>query len=103
MLFAWARGEQQWHVVAIGRTLCFFEYSERQLDGIRSTVWRDLIMSSRYNPIQEMFYSNQDVFNVMFTWVNQFAVFVFRLDGTIQTLNADVESTSCAVAVTQRV
>jgi SAM-dependent methyltransferase len=92
MLFAWARGEQKWHLVAIGRTLCFFEYSDRQLDGIRSHAWRDLVFSSRRNPIQEAFQSNQDIFNVMFTWQDSFAVCVFWQDGTIQTLNTDVNN-----------
>ena len=27
-----------------------------------------------------------------FTWENQFSVFMFRLDSTVQALNADVES-----------
>jgi ubiquinone/menaquinone biosynthesis C-methylase UbiE len=99
MLFAWARGEQKWHVVAIGPTLCFFEYSERELDGIRSTVWRELIFSSRENPLQDVFYRNQDVFNVMFTWKDQFSVFVFRLDGTIEALNANVDSISPGVVL----
>jgi len=103
MLFAWAKGEQKWHVVAIGRTLCFFEYSERQLDGVRSTVWRELIFSSRHNPLQDVFYENLDVFNVMFTWKDRFSVFVFRLDGTIQTLNADVDKTSTQLALLDRV
>ena len=93
MLFAWARGEQKWQAVTIARTLCFFKYSERQLDGIRSPVWRDLIFSGRHNSIQEVSYSNQDVFNVMLTWTDRFSVFVFRLNGTIETLNADVTST----------
>ena len=92
MLFAWARNLQKWHVVDIGRNLCFFEYSERQLDGIGSPIWRDRIRSEWCNPFQEIFYKNQDIFNVMFTWENQFSVFVFRLDGTVQALNADVET-----------
>lgn len=92
MLFAWARGEQIWQVVAIGGALCFFEYSERQLDGIRSSVWRDLVFSRRRNPVQEVFHENQDVFNVMFTWNDRFPVFVFRLDGTIETLNVDIDT-----------
>jgi len=92
MLFAWARNGQKWHVVDIGRTLCFFEYSERQLDGIRSPVWRDHILSEWHHPFQEIFYENQDVFNVMFTWENQFSALMFRLDGAVQALNADVES-----------
>jgi hypothetical protein len=89
-LFAWARNIQKWHVVAIGPHLCFFEYSERQLDGIRSSVWRDLIMSKWYNPLQEVFYNNHDLFNVMFTWDDDFSVFVFRLDGTVKALNAEI-------------
>jgi hypothetical protein len=92
MLFAWARNLQKWHVVAIGRNLCFFEYSERQLDGIGSPIWRDLIRSEWCHPFQEVFYKNQDIFNVMFMWENQFSVFIFRLDGTVQTLNTDVEA-----------
>jgi len=90
-LFAWARGLQTWHVVAIGHHLCFFEYSDRQLDGIRSSLWRDRILSKWHDPLQEIFYDNQDVFNVMFPWKDEFSVFVFRLDGTIQALNAQVE------------
>jgi hypothetical protein len=92
MLFCWARGEQQWHVVAIGRTLCFFEYSERELDGLRSPAWREIIFSRRHHPLQEAFYSNQDAFNVMFSWKDHFSVLVFRLDGTIQSLGAEVGS-----------
>jgi Methyltransferase domain len=88
-LFAWARGLQKWHIVAIGQSLCFFEYSDRELDGIRSTVWRDLVFSRRQNPIQEAFYTNQDAFNVMFTWNDAFSVWLFRLDGTVRTFNLD--------------
>jgi SAM-dependent methyltransferase len=88
-LFAWAKNLQKWHVVGIGRNLCFFEYSERQLEGIRSSIWRDLIFSEWHNPLQEVFYNNQDLFNVMFTWVGEFSVFLFRLDGTVEALNAE--------------
>jgi SAM-dependent methyltransferase len=89
MLFAWAKGLQKWHVVAIGHTLCFFEYSNRELEGIGSTLWRDRIFSERHDPIQEMFYPNQDAFNVMFTWEDRFSVFVFLLDGTIHSLDGE--------------
>jgi hypothetical protein len=78
--------------VDIGRNLCFFEYSERQLDGVGSPIWRDRILGEWCDPFQAVFYENQDVFNVMFTWEHQFSVFIFRLDGTVQTLNADVEA-----------
>jgi Methyltransferase domain len=94
MLFAWARNLQKWHVVDIGTNLCFFEYSERQLDGVRSPIWRDRILSEWCDPFQAVFYENQDVFNVMFTWEHQFSVFIFRLDGTVQALNADVGACS---------
>ena len=91
-LFAWARGLQRWHVVGIGETLCFFEYSQRQLDGIKSPAWRDRILSKWYDPLQEIFYENQDVFNVMFTWARQFSVYCFRLDGSVEILNATFEA-----------
>lgn len=89
-LFAWARDMHKWHLVAIGQNLCFFEYSQRQLDGIRSSAWRDLIFSKWYHPLQEAFYENQDLFNVMFTWFDSFAVLVFHLDGTVVALKAEV-------------
>ena len=90
-LFAWARGPQTWHVVAIGRHLCFFEYSDRQLDGVRSSLWRDRILSKWHEPLQEIFYDNLDVFNIMFPWNGEFSVIVFRLDGTINALNAQIK------------
>jgi hypothetical protein len=88
MLFGWAKGMQKWHVVAIAGTLCFFEYSERELEGIRSTTWRDLVFSRRHHPIQDVFYGNLEIFNVMFSWQGTFSVFMFRQDGTCQTLTA---------------
>ena len=89
-LFAWAENMHKWHVVAIGQNLCFFEYSPRQLKGIGSSAWRDIIFSKWYHPLQEAFYQNQDLFNVMLTWFDSFAVFVFHLDGTVEALNAEV-------------
>ena len=90
-LFAWAKNIQKWHVMAIGGNLCFFEYSERQLEGIKSSAWRDLILSEWQSPLQEAFEKNQDVFNVMFTWEDHFAVFVFRLDGSVEVLNVPID------------
>lgn len=86
-LFAWAKNMHKWHVVAIQHKLCFFEYSPRQLEGIRSLAWRNIIFSKWHHPLQEAFYNNQDIFNVMFTWHDSFDVFVFRLDGAIEVLN----------------
>jgi methyltransferase family protein len=93
-LFAWARNLQKWHVVAIGKNLCFFEYSDRQLDGIRSSAWREMIFSEASHKLQEAFFENQDVFNILFTWNEEFSVFVFYLDGTVRTLNGAVEAMS---------
>jgi SAM-dependent methyltransferase len=89
VLFAWAKKMHRWHIVASRQNLCFFEYSQRQLEGIRSPVWRDIIFSKWHHPLQDAFYQNQDLFNVMFTWSHSFSVFVFHLDGTVETMNSD--------------
>jgi len=90
ILFAWTSDIHKWHVVGCARTLCFFEYTPRQSEGIRSTAWVDVIQGQRVHPLQQAFYENQDIFNVMFTWDESFTVFVFRNDGTIESLNAGV-------------
>lgn len=84
-LFAWSGdASHRWHVLAIDNTIFFFEYSDRQKKGIRSRAWQDLIFADSYHPLQAAFYENQDFFNTMFMWSNLFRVFVFRLDGTVQ-------------------
>ena len=90
MLFAWTNHTHRWHIVNCGQTLCFFEYSPRDSEGIRSSAWRDIIFNSHYHPLQAAFYQNQDIFNVLFTWEDRFTVFVFKRDGAIKTLNAEV-------------
>lgn len=91
VLFAWAKNLQKWHVVAIGPNLCFFEYSGRQLEGIKSDVWRQLIFDRWHHPLQDLFWDNQDVFNVMFQWKDRFSVLVFYLDGSIKTLKTSAD------------
>jgi ubiquinone/menaquinone biosynthesis C-methylase UbiE len=84
-LFAWSEGiSHRWHVIAIGSTIVFFEYSDRLKKGIRSSAWLNLIFADQHHPLQEAFYDNQDFFNTMFMWVDSFRVFVFRLDGTVE-------------------
>ena len=90
MLFAWAKERHKWHVVSINHTLCFFEYSPRQLEGIGSPVWENLIMDRRYHPLQQAYFANRDIWDVMFPWVDSFSVYVFRLGGQVETLNAPV-------------
>ncbi|MDT5271660.1 MAG: hypothetical protein QOH49_3846 [Acidobacteriota bacterium] len=87
ILFAWAAGRHKWHVVGIGPTLCFFEYTERQLKGIGSTAWEEVITGRRYHPLQRAYFENRDIFDVMFPWVRSFAVYVFRLDGSVESLS----------------
>jgi SAM-dependent methyltransferase len=73
LLFAWSdRIRHKWHVVAINNTLYFFEYTERQRKGIDSPVWDQLIHGPAYHPIQDAFFKNLDLFNVMFLWKDQF-------------------------------
>jgi SAM-dependent methyltransferase len=85
-LFAWAKGMHKWHVVAIGNRLVFFEYDERQLEGIRCNAWHQLIFGSSYHPLQEAFNNNQDLFNVMLEWQGSFEVTVMKIDGTVRLL-----------------
>jgi hypothetical protein len=98
MLFAWAKGIQKWHVVSIGSMLCFFEYSKRQLEGINSNIFRELIFGKWKHPLQKTFSDNQDLFNVMFLWENKFSVYVFHLDGSVRILDESSESPSIAMS-----
>lgn len=86
-LFVQAKGMHRWHVACICNRLIFFEYNERQLEGIRSNAWQELIDSVAYHPLQEVFRNNQDLFNVILEWDGHFDVLVLRLDNTIQMLN----------------
>jgi SAM-dependent methyltransferase len=88
ILFAWAAERHKWHVVGIASALCFFEYTPRQLEGIGSTAWEDVIMGKRYHPLQQAYFENRDIFDVMFPWVESFTVYVFHLDGRVESLNA---------------
>jgi hypothetical protein len=80
-LFSWAKGMHKWHVLAQGNTLFFFEYTERQKEGIRSQSFERLIFSTVYHPLQKAFNENQDVFNTMFEWKDWFNVIVVKTDG----------------------
>lgn len=97
-LFAWAKGMHRWHILAIGQRLIFFEYDDRQLLGIRSLAWHNMIFGPAYHPLQAAFRDNQDIFNVMREWTGGFEVCVMRLDGTVQMFTPDksIESTAHA-------
>jgi SAM-dependent methyltransferase len=83
MLFAWAEDMHKWHVVAIANRLLFFEYSKRQTQGIRSPVWREAILGANHHPMQEAYYANPDLFNVMFSWQGGFDCSVYYLSGNV--------------------
>jgi SAM-dependent methyltransferase len=85
-LFAWAEGMHRWHVVAIADHLVFFEYDPRQLQGVRSSTWRDAIFHPNHHPLQDLFFANQEIFNTMLSWEGGFSVHVFRLDGSYASL-----------------
>jgi SAM-dependent methyltransferase len=91
VLFAWAGGRHKWHVVGIAQTLCFFEYTPRQLEGIGSSAFEDVVMDRRFHPLQNAYLKNRDLFNVMFEWVGSFSVYVFHLNGKVGTLNSTSE------------
>jgi hypothetical protein len=90
-LFSWAKGLMRWYAIGIHQHLCFFEYTDRELEGIRSPIWRDLIMGRWYEPLQAVFWDNQDIFNTMFSWTGSFSVSVFGRDGSVRTLKAAAE------------
>lgn len=85
-LFSWAKGMHKWHVVTIANRVVFFEYSDRQLEGTRSSIWRKTILGEIYHPLQTMFNNNQDIFNAALEWHDGFRVTVMHLDGTVDDL-----------------
>ena len=42
-------------------------------------------------PLQEVFFDNEDIFNTMFSWTGSFSVYVFKRDGSVRTLKAPAE------------
>ena len=87
ILFAWQVPDMhKWHVVAIANHLCFFELSPRESAGVRSKVWQKAIFGRWQHPLQDLFFDNQDLFNVMFPWRERFQTHLFLLDGTQRSL-----------------
>lgn len=79
MLSGWTGEGHTWHIVGIGRELHFFEYTAKQREGVGDSYWRDAILGDDYHPLQATFYENQDLFNVMFSWRDDFKCIVHRL------------------------
>jgi len=84
-LFCQAAGmSHRWHTIAQRDTLYFFEYSERQKHGIRTSAWSDVIWSPFHHPLQDAFVDNQDLFNTMLLWEGSFSVVVVNNDGQVR-------------------
>jgi len=83
VLFTWAKGKHKWHTIKKGNRLFFFEYSERELEGVKSNYWRKTILSKYYHPNQNLFFPNEDIFNTMFEWEKQFDILIIKQDGTM--------------------
>jgi len=79
LLFSWA-GElgHRWSVVRFGNRLVFFEYDDRQKQGVRSTYWKDSVTGEFRHPNQDLIYPNADIFNTILEWKDRFEVTVFR-------------------------
>jgi len=78
-LFGWAKDmRHQWHIIQIGNRLVFFEYDERRQQGLRSGQWSQAILSDYYDPLQDLYYPNQDVFNTYLEWTDVFDIVVYR-------------------------
>jgi SAM-dependent methyltransferase len=98
VLFSWNVPDMhKWHVVAIGDTLCFFELSPRQSRGTGSREWQKLILGPWRHPLQDAFFNNPELFNVMFLWNQRFNVHVYSLDGSMRSLSPPPPATSPAV------
>jgi SAM-dependent methyltransferase len=87
-LFSWAElTSHKWYIEKISNRLVFFEYDKRLIKGVNSNVWQKLIFTPIYHPLQEIFRDNQDIFNVIFNWKNEFNVSVFRDNGCTESYN----------------
>jgi SAM-dependent methyltransferase len=84
LLFSWKGNPHRWHVQSIDNRLIFFEYSTRQRSGVQSDAWRKRIMANYYHPLQDLYYHNSDLFNVMFSWQGGFECTVYYLNGRVE-------------------
>ena len=86
-LFSWNNESHKWLVHNVNNTLVFFPNTDFLRAGIRSTAWRDVLSSPLRHPLQNAFFKNQGVFNVMFNWKDQFNVIVFEDNGEVKELH----------------
>lgn len=89
-LFGWARKTgHRWHIQAVHNHLVFFEYTDRQLEGLGTEFFREAIFGIHEHPLQDVFSKNNDLLNVQLTWKNSFNCHVYYLDGRYESFRAD--------------
>jgi SAM-dependent methyltransferase len=84
VLFSWAKGMHKWFTIIIADRIAFFEYSDRLLKGVNNSYWQKSIFSKRYHPLQDILFSNQDIFNNALMWSEYFNYSIFYLDGRME-------------------
>lgn len=87
VMFSWAKGMHKWFTVVIANRIIFFEYNDRLLQGVRNPYWHKSIFSKRHHPLQEVFFSNQDIFNNSLMWYRNFNYSIYYLDGNMEHSN----------------
>lgn len=78
-LFARDKGMHIWHTIKKGNKLIFFEYSKRELKGVKSSYWRETVLDNYYHPNQDLFRQNQEMFNTMFGREDDFSINIYPL------------------------
>ena len=98
VLFSWAKGMHKWITLIIADRIIFIEYNERLIQGTRNPYWGESIFSSRYHPLQGVFFDNMDIFNNSLMWCDYFNYSIFYLDGRMEHSNffgRELSATGC--------
>jgi hypothetical protein len=54
------------------------------VQGIRTSVWHEIIFQNKYPPLRNAFLDNLDLFTIMFHWHKRFNVHVYYCDGRVR-------------------
>lgn len=82
------KDHHKWHINLVNETLIFMEYTDQEKNTNTgcNTFFNDL-HSSDFNHFQELFHNNQQLFNNMFLWEDQFYYYVFNKLGRLTDTN----------------
>jgi len=81
--FAKLQHFHKWYINAVGNTLIFIEYNEKDQ---RDTGDQELFYMAHSllpNPVKSMYRRNKDLFTNMFTWKDYFNYYIFDKDGRL--------------------